>query len=435
MEIPINSTISLSDGTTATIQRELGSGAQGIVYLVSTNQGKQYALKCYHPREMDSAFYSNLKNEVIPTRPPSDAFLWPRAIATASFNNQQCGYIMELAPKGYYELSDYFVGSRCPEAEFPSFAVRLQAALHICNAYMHLHRDGLCYQDINAGSFMIRPTDGQVLICDNDNVCANGTSITGIQGIPRYRAVEVMEGESPNTDTDRLSMAIILYRIFMQDHPFEGIGARKFPCMSEKYEKRYYGNEAVFVFDKQNASNRPDPMITKNHNKLWAICPPKLKEAFQKALSYDAIHNPKARLSDKEWKETLLEVRREMLVYISDKQDFDYYYDTAILQKAGLSTPKTALLQFDNGDEYVICRHKDLYLSDEMTPVAKGVIYKNPKTGTGEFGLRNTSNQSWMLTTNSGNLLSIAPGKDMPLREGMHIRFNQTMASKVKTVK
>lgn len=164
MEIPINSTISLSDGTTATIQRELGSGAQGIVYLVSANNGKQYALKCYHPREMTSEFYENLKREIIPTRPPSDAFLWPKAIA--SYNGRQCGYIMDLAPKDFYELSDYFIGSRKPEAEFPSFSVRLQAALHICNAYMHLHRDGLCYQDINAGSFLIRPSDGQVYICD-----------------------------------------------------------------------------------------------------------------------------------------------------------------------------------------------------------------------------------------------------------------------------
>lgn len=243
-----------------------------------------------------------------------------------------------------------------------------------------------------------------------------------------------MEGKNPNSDTDRMSMAIILYRIFMQDHPFEGIRGRKFPCMSDKYEKRYYGTEAVFVFDKQNDTNRPDPMITKNHEKLWKICPPKLKDAFQTALSYEAIHDPKARMSDKEWKEILLDIRRELLVYISDKQDYDYYYDASILQKAGLSKPKIAVLQFGDGSEYLICRHKDLYLADEMVPTAKGVLYKNSKTGTGEFGLRNVSNSTWMLTTNSGNLKQIAPGEDMPLREGMHIRFNQAMAVKVKEV-
>lgn len=433
MEIPINQQISLSDGSTAIVQKELGSGAQGIVYLVSASNGKQYALKCYHPREMNNDFYNNLKNKVISTRPPSNAFLWPKAIA--SYNGQNCGYVMDLAPKGFYELTDYFIGSRCPEAEFPSFAVRLQVALHICNAYMHLHRDGLCYQDINAGSFMIRPSDGQVYICDNDNVCANGKSITGITGFPRYRAIEVMEGETPNSDTDRMSMAIILYRVFMQDHPFEGIRGRKFPCMSEWYEKRYYGTEAIFVFDKQNDTNRPDPMITKNHESFWKVCPPRLKDAFQMAFCNEAIHNPKARLSDKDWKEILLEVRREMLVYISDKQDYDYYYDSTVLQKAGLFEPQTANLHFEDNTDYTICRHKDLYLSDEMTPIAKGVLYKNPKTGSGEFGLRNTSNLPWMLTTNSGNLKKIEPGKDMPLREGMHIRFTQSSAAKVIYVK
>ena len=434
MEIPVNQQVILSDGTIATVQKELGSGAQGIVYLVDTPQGKQYALKCYHPEEMEDSFFNNLIRDIIPTPPPSDAFLWPKAVA--KYNGKNCGYVMDLAPKGFYELSDYFVGTRCPEAEFPSFSVRLQAALFICNAYMHLHRDGLCYQDINAGAFLIRPSDGEVMICDNDNVCANGTSITGVKGFPRYRALEVMQGNNPDKYSDRISMAIILYRLFMQDHPFEGIRGRKYPCMSEKYEKKYYGTEAVFVFDPFNNTNRPDPMITKNHLKFWAICPPKLQETFQRAFSHEAITNPQSRISDKEWKEVLLDIRREMLVYYgADKQDYDYYYDTEIINRSGLVIPKQAVLKFDNGTSYTICRHKRLYIADEMEPVANGVLYKNPTTGTGEFGLRNMGNTPWTLTTKSGKLLSINSGNDMPLREGMHIRFSQNVSAEVIAVK
>lgn len=421
MELPIGANVSLSNGAKAIVKKQLGSGAQGIVYLVES-EGRQLALKCYHPHPMEDDFYSNLEDEVAATPKPSAAFLWP--LAVARYNGERCGYVMDLAPQDHHALDEFFFGSHGrPDVVFKSFSARLQAAIHICNAFLKLHQLGFSYLDVNPGGFLIRPDDGNVLICDNDNVCPNKRNITRIGGFPRYKAPEVIRGETPTKYSDRLSMAIVLYRIFMQDHPFEGSGMAKFPCMTEKAEMMYYGEGAVFVFDPNNSSNQFDSNLTPNQGNFWAECPPKLRTAFQNALSHNAIVTPTSRMSDNDWKDILLDVRRELIVYQINGKDEDYYH-------ANIPRPTMARLDFSDGSNYIVTRHKNVYLGDSMSPVAYGVLYKNAE-GKGEFGIENKSSMQWTLITASGKMKAINPGDRMPLRNGMQINFTSSMSAKV----
>lgn len=143
MELKPNDKVTLTIGTTATVVKELGRGGQGIVYLVDL-AGQKMALKWYH-------------------NPPSDAF-----------------YNYLLARKN-----------------FKSFNAMMAAAMKVCNGFMMLHRFGYSYQDLNDGNFFIRPTDGDVLICDNDNVMAQGEK-SGIMGKARYMAPEIVAGGTPD---------------------------------------------------------------------------------------------------------------------------------------------------------------------------------------------------------------------------------------------
>ena len=74
-----NEKVSLTNGMSATIIKELGRGGQGIVYQVEVG-GQQMALKWYstHP---GIRFYKNLENN-ISKGAPSDAFLWPEYLTT-----------------------------------------------------------------------------------------------------------------------------------------------------------------------------------------------------------------------------------------------------------------------------------------------------------------------------------------------------------------
>ena len=77
MELTAGTEIKLLNGKICTIDKELGRGGQGIVYLVDYCGG-DYALKWY-TRDYSSDFYNNLKNNA-EAGAPSKAFLWPLAV-------------------------------------------------------------------------------------------------------------------------------------------------------------------------------------------------------------------------------------------------------------------------------------------------------------------------------------------------------------------
>ena len=62
----------------------------------------------------------------------------------------------------------------------------------------------MSYQDLNDGNFFIDVSNGDILICDNDNVTPDGMKNAGnIGGKPGYMAPEIVCGKShPNSLTD-----------------------------------------------------------------------------------------------------------------------------------------------------------------------------------------------------------------------------------------
>ena len=152
--------------------------------------------------------------------PPGTSFLWPQAL-TVPYGSA-FGYIMPLKPANYIELGDFFCIDRNPEAYFRSSTARLNAAIAIADSFSRLHLAGCCYQDINDGNFFADPFTGDILICDNENIVVNGHG-HNIAGKPRYMAPEVAAGARPSTASDRLSLAVVLYRIFMTDHPSKAL--------------------------------------------------------------------------------------------------------------------------------------------------------------------------------------------------------------------
>lgn len=109
---------------------------------------------------------------------------------------------MDLRPGNYREFSEFLLA----KVHFESLSAAVNAALNITNGFRELHRNGFSYQDLNDGNFFIDPSDGDVLICDNDNVAPYGESL-GIAGKARYMAPEVVRNMTrPNVMTDRFSL-------------------------------------------------------------------------------------------------------------------------------------------------------------------------------------------------------------------------------------
>ena len=171
-ELEQGTIIKLLNGKTCTVDSELGRGGQGIVYLVDYCGG-DFALKWY-TRDYSDSFYNNLKRNA-DSGAPSNAFLWPLAVTEKQKGS--FGYIMKLRPRGYREFSDFMLA----KVQFSSMAANINAAIKICDAFQKLHIRGLSYQDMNDGNFFINPKNGDVLICDNDNVAPDKTNL-GIIG-------------------------------------------------------------------------------------------------------------------------------------------------------------------------------------------------------------------------------------------------------------
>ena len=158
------------------VKKYLAEGGQGRVYLVDY-KGENKALKWYKNIGLGDDFKNNIR-ENIKRGAPSDAFLWPIDIAEAP--DGTFGYIMDLKPDDYYELTQFMLCN----VRFSSYRTIIDAALKIVSAFRILHNRGYSYQDLNDGNFFINPNNGKVLICDNDNVAPDGTP-TGIIGKPR----------------------------------------------------------------------------------------------------------------------------------------------------------------------------------------------------------------------------------------------------------
>ena len=281
---------------------------------------------------------------------------------------------------------------------------------------------GFSYKDLNDGNFFINPKTGKILICDNDNVTAN--NIDGdIGGKARYMAAEIVNNRtSPNIDSDLFSLAIILYRIFMTDHPFEG-KRTLMPCVTQEAQKQIYGDDMVFCWDTTTDINRPDRVNHKGSIYNWSHSPGSLRRIFTKALSREAVKNPTRRIKELEWKKFLLKLRANLIVCPSGYHDILADENTTNCPRCGKDLECNNIPRIHFQDfAYLISPKKVFYLEDSLSPIGIGLLIKNgTKT---EIGIENLSGEIWMLQTPSGKVMQIPSGEKFPLRDGMQIVFN-----------
>lgn len=407
-ELKSGDKVNLTNGTQAKIIKELGRGGQGIVYLVDL-AGKQMALKWYL-KAPDSKFYKNLE-ENISKGAPSDAFLWPEYLTRKEKGSY--GYIMKLRPQGYYEFGQYLLAKR----QFGSFEAMLNAAMKICEGFYKLHLSGLSYQDLNDGNFFIEPKTGDVLICDNDNVMPDGR-MSGIMGKARYMAPEVVGGKAPDKYSDRFSLAVILFMLFYGNHPFEGSRVLACPCMTESFEKKFYGSDILFIYD-ENKENRPVRGVHNNVIRRWPAMPQTLQNAFKEQFGKDILAAPDKRMIEKKWK-GVIQSLRDTLVRCPKCGDETFVSDSAspVCMNCGKSFDLAGKLVFINGREILLSPNTMVYIDDDNQPGINVVSIPGDKY---PVQLQNITKGSWVVETQSGKIKSIEPGSCVPIRPGLKL--------------
>ena len=414
--------IKLQSGGNVTVLESLGEGGQGYVYKVKHDSGKDYALKWY--KSPTDWMYKNI-SKLIAKGAPSNDFLWPQML-TRKYGDY-FGYVMELRSPDYKDI----MKSR-KIIDFNQFSnpvlTRITVAMKICDALKRLHADGYVFYDLNDGGFFINPANGKVLICDCDNVSPLGESNMG--GMMRFKAPEIVEGKSQaNKQTDYFSLSVILFLLLYANHPFEGAKALNYPCYTPKIEKEVYGQNAVFICDPTDNSNRPVENIHVNVLKWWKFYPKTLNQAFERAFSKETIRNPTKRIRAAEWISDIFVRTRDLLIKCSCGAETFAIKEGCFFCNKPLSIPLGLEI---NGQKTPISKGKFIYAStitiggDPFEEAGQCLVNKN----TGQVGIKNLSSNQWA-TNDLGKIETIEKEEILILNKGAQITFSNDITATV----
>lgn len=444
IELEIGQEVEMEFGGKAKVLSVIGSGGQGTVYLVRFN-GQKWALKWYDIDKMKKpkAFRKNLEDN-INDGPPSSQFLWPKYL-TKETEDGTFGYIMELKPEGFdsfvdilntYKLEvDSLTGHALKKnVRFASLSAMVTAVINIVNAFRQLHRVGKSYQDLNDGGFFINVNTGAVLVCDCDNIAPDGSNF-GIGGKPGYMAPEVVRGiAQPNVQTDKYSLAVVLFKLLFRGDPMEGEKVVRDVCLTESAELRHYGQNAVFVYDPADTSNRPVRGIHDNVIRFWRIYPDYVKDVFIRSFTI-GIADPTKRVIENEWQKLFLRLRLEIIQCGCGRTNFSSMFveesETKFrCPKCGMEfatmgfSHRTTRLPLYLGCKFYAC---DISPDSEDFMTVAGELVEN-KLKPGVLGIKNCSEFKWKAKMPDGVFYDIFPGKGFPVWQGLEIDFGQITA-------
>ena len=298
------------------IVKKLGEGGQGTVALVENKKnGKRYAAKWYNSSTINNEQQQRLEKLVsrgCPVAPDKGIkFIWPIEMIGYDRSKNGFGYIMPLIDtERFFTVNKISRGTKQPNLQILS---RISYLLALSLDTIHV--SGLAYCDINKDNWMLDPDTGDIVICDNDNVVVNNSNVP-VKGVWEFMAPEVALGTShPNAETDKYSIAVMLYYLWMWEHPMEGKKALSIYSWDIPAKKEFYALKPVFVFDPQNDSNNAEGVSDLETSvKRWdRMCPPRLKEMFTTVFT-KGVQDPNYRVQLLDWQRVFLELNANAIV-------------------------------------------------------------------------------------------------------------------------
>lgn len=402
----------------------LGAGGQGEVYNVECN-GKHYALKWYF-KHMATQEQKAIIDKLISRGTPDASFLWPQDIVFKSFG-ESFGYIMPLRPQNYKSIVDMM--KRRAE---PSFYALCRAAYNLTSGYEKLHSMGYSYRDISFGNLFFDPDTGDVLICDNDNVSANGIDTSSVYGTPRFMAPEIVVGKAkPSRNTDLYSLSVLLFYMFMMGHPLEGKLEADIKCLDIHAMNRLYGTNPVFVFDPKNKTNRPVKGYQDNVWEFWDLYPQNIKDLFIQSFTV-GLTTPEKRVTERKWMELFANLMSGITQCSCGAEVF--YDETKATQGVPqvcwhCGRPVKFPVSLVVGKNRVLLQ-KDAKLyahhitgNYDMTTIV-GTVVQNPKNPN-LWGIRNESDSNWTYIKPDGQQIPVGNGRSAAIAKDVKIDFGQ----------
>lgn len=299
---------------------------------------------------------------------------------------------------------------------------------------IHCYLPGWEIPKFRPNSFMFfDPDTGDVLICDNDNVSANGIDNSSVYGTPRFMAPEIVMGQAkPSRNTDLYSLAVLLFYMFMMGHPLEGKLEAEIKCMDIHAMNKLYGKNPIFIYDPNDKSNRPVKGYQDNVIIYWELYPQVIRDLFIKSFTV-GLTAPNKRVTEKEWLEAFANLLSGIVLCPKCGAEvfFDAQkHDNGIAQtcwncKSTVPMPATLIVGKSRvllqKDAKLYAHH--IYGNFDMNTVV-GSVVQNPKNPN-LWGIRNESTENWTYIKPDGMQIPVAIGKSAAIAKDVRIDFGQ----------
>jgi serine/threonine protein kinase len=251
-------------------------------------------------------------------------------------------------------------------------------------------------------------------------------------------APEIVRGEAlPSTKTDRFSLAVLLFYMFMFSHPLEGRKEYDIHVLDAAAMTRLYGLEPVFIFDPADHSNEPVKGFHDNALIFWNIYPQFLRDLFTRSFTVGLKDPVNGRVLENEWRAGMVRLRDS--IFYCPHCDQQNFYDVEALKKNGGKPPlcwnckKEVKLPFRlrindniimlNRDTRLYPHHIDNQAKYDFSyPVAE--VTRHP-TDPNLWGLKNLTQEKWIFIKPDGSKMEVETGRNAPLTIGAKINFGR----------
>ncbi|HUN32026.1 MAG TPA: hypothetical protein VMU95_08390 [Trebonia sp.] len=412
-----------------TVGECIGQGGQGVVHRARLGSAL-FAVKWIRPGPSEAETRESVAALLRRGQPPHQAFAWPIDIVTAQ-ETPGFGYVMPLLEPRFISVPQVL------NADIqPSFRGLAALGRELVDAFAALHSSGLCYRDISFGNLRVDPVSQQVAIIDVDNIGIDGGDAL-VKGTGPFMAPEVLREEAmPSTVTDLHSLAVLLFYLLVHGHPLVGERADAYynwaaGHLSEtEVTVRNFGTHPLFVFDPDDASNRPlpdDPVRV-----WWSIYPRHCQQVFTQAFTTglrDATLY--GRVKEGTWRRTLLRLHDAVTFCLDcgaeafhDPQRPGYpcwQCQAALADPPRLQAPGGTLVLSDGAR---VTPHHLFRDRDHRTTLA--TVSPHPAEP-GRLVMRNLTSEAWTVAPDGEPPKPVHPGQRLAVRP-MHIDFGGVTA-------
>ncbi|MEE4191332.1 MAG: serine/threonine-protein kinase [Halieaceae bacterium] len=203
------------------LEREIGRGAMGVVYLGRDPKiGRRVAIKTLTYAEFDEAVIDDLKARFYREAEAAGRLSHPNIVTVYDVGEED-----DLS----YIAMDYAEGEPlnryCQPSQLLPVATVYQIVAEVADALHYAHQQRVVHRDIKPGNLIYNATTEQLKVTDFGiaRMTDNSNTQTGeILGSPIYLSPEVLQGEKATGAADIYSLGVSFYQLLTGHVPFSG---------------------------------------------------------------------------------------------------------------------------------------------------------------------------------------------------------------------